>query len=320
MPLKMWLKVWLEEYTSSVKPGTAITYESNVRLHIVPALGAMKLSEIRTHDIQSFINNLHRGSKALSPKMVKNIHGTLHKALDVAAKIEYLRGNPANNIELPRIEREEIKPLAGDQIDAFTQKIKGTPCEALFYTALYSGMRLSELLGLQWRCVDFDTGTIRIDKQLLMKRGKGTERELGPTKNGKTRTIKVAPAVINVLKSVKMKQTEDRLKAGPLWINEMSLVFTDELGKCIPHATVEHRFKRIVSSIGLSDRRPHDLRHTYATESIRLGVPIKTVSDALGHYSTAFTMDVYAHVTPEMQDDAAARMQAEIDRRKSQLS
>ena len=318
MPLRQWLNVWLDEYTHSVKAGTRITYKSNVDLHIVPALGAIKLCELRPHDLQTFINRLRGGrtkDKTLSPKMVKNIHGTVHKALDVAVKIGYLRTNPANNMELPRIEREEIQPLAGDQIDAFLSEIEGAPNQALFFVAMFTGMRLSELLGLQWKCVDMSTATIKVSKQLLLKRGKDTQRELAPLKNDKPRTIKVAPAVIDVLKGVKKKQAEDKLRAGPIWDNPLSLVFTDELGRCIPHATIEHRYKRIVTAIGLPERRFHDLRHTYATESIRLGVPIKTVSEALGHYSTAFTMDIYAHVTEAMRDDAANRMQAAIEER-----
>ena len=281
-------------------------------------MGAVKLCELRTHDIQTFINRLRSGKskdKALSAKTAKNIHGTLHKALDVATKIGYLRTNPANNIELPRIDREEIQPFAGEQIDAFLEVINGEPNEALFFTALYTGMRLSELLGLHWKYVDVTKGIIKVSKQMLVKRGKGDERALGTTKNGKPRTVKVAPAVMDVLSAVRKKQLEDKLKVGGTWNNPLGLVFVDDMGECIPHSTIEHRYKRLVTAIGLPERRFHDLRHTYATESIRLGVPIKTVSEALGHYSTAFTMDVYGHVTEAMQDDAASRMQAAIEER-----
>ena len=315
MPLGKWLAIWLEEYTGGVKPGTVKTYESNVRLHIVPALGAVCLSNLRHHLVQTFINQLSRTS-GLTPKMVKNIHGTLHKALDTAVKVGYLRSNPSDKPELPRIDRQEIRPLEGEQIDAFLAAIKKNPSEPIFYVAIYTGMRLSEILGLQWKCVDFKKSTIRIDKQLLVKRGKDTERTFGSPKNGKTRMIKPAPAVMDKLKTVRRAQNEARLKAGPLWCNELELVFTDEIGNSIPHATVEHRFKRTVTAIGLPDRRFHDLRHTFATEGIRLGIPIKTISESLGHYSAAFTMDVYGHVTEEMQDDAAARIQAAIERRK----
>lgn len=328
MPLRQWLTVWLAEYTNNIKPGTLKTYESNVRLHISPAMGAIRLMDLRPHDIQKFINSLgkprtvtdKKGAKkekpGLSPKMSKNIHGTLHKALDTAVRIGYIKANPAGRTDLPRIDRQEVQPLEGEQIDAFLNAIKGSPSEPIFFVAIYTGMRLSEILGLQWKCVDFKKGTIKIDKQLLIKRGKGTERTFGTPKNGKTRTIKPAPAVMDKLNAVRLAQNEAKLKAGAVWGNELGLVFTDAIGNTIPHATVEHRFKRIVTSIDLPDRRFHDLRHTYATEAIRLGIPIKTISESLGHYSVAFTMDVYGHVTEAMQDDAAARIQAAIEARK----
>jgi len=91
---------------------------------------------------------------------------------------------------------------------------------------------------------------------------------------------------------------------------------SNEIGVNLPHATVEHRFKSIVTSIGLPECRFYDLRHTYAMEGIRLGIPIKTISEALGHYSTAFTMDVYGHTTEQMQIDAAAIFEQTILERK----
>jgi integrase len=315
MPLKQWLGIWLAEYTGSVKPGTIKAYKSNVELHIIPAVGAVRLSELRPHDCQVFINSLSkrkRGKAELSAKTVKNIHGVLHKALETAVKVEYVRINPANNVELPRIEQKEIRPFMGAEISTFQKTIKGDHSESLFFVALYSGMRLSELLGLQWQCVNFETGVIKVDKQLLVKRGSDTQREFGVPKNNKPRRVKVASAVMDTLKAVRKEQIVWKLKAGALWENALDLVFTDEIGNNIPHATIEHRFKRIVTAMGLPAMRFHDLRHTYATESIRLGVAIKTISEALGHYSTAFTMDIYGHVTEQMENDAALRMQDAI--------
>ena len=172
-------------------------------------------------------------------------------------------------------------------------------------------MRLSEILGLRWSRVDFKKGVIKVDAQLLVKRGKGTERTLDTTKNGKARTFRAAPAVLDKLKAVKQRQLERRLNAGGLWDNALDLVFTDETGHCLAHATVEHHFTRIMQRMGI-ERRFHDLRHTFATEAIGLGVDYKTTSEALGHYSVGFTMDTYAHVTDAMQEDAAARIQRAI--------
>ncbi len=319
MMLGEWLDIWLKEYTGAIKPGTLKNYSDNVRLHIKPALGAVRLCELQPHDCQTFIDRLARRNakgKSLSPKTIKNIHGILCKALAEAFRIKYIASNPASGTILPQVKREEIHPLEGDQITDFLQRIKDTPSEALLYIAINTGMRLSELLGLRWSRVDLKKGTIKVDAQLLLKRGKDTERRLGPTKNDKARTFKAPQSVIDLLKVVQYEQKKNRLRAGALWSNTLDLVFTDESGSCIPHATIEHRYKRIVTDMGLPERRFHDLRHTFATESIRCGVDLKTLSEMLGHYSVAFTMDTYGHVTNAMQDDAARRLELAILERK----
>lgn len=318
MTLGEWLDIWLNEYTGAIKPGTLKTYTDNVRLHIKPALGATRLCELQPHDCQTFINRLGRPKKGLaplSPKTIKNIHGTLCKALTEAVRIKYIAANPANGTILPKVIREEIRPFEGDEITAFLQAIQGNPSEALFFVALHTGMRISELLGLRWSRVDFKKSTIKVDVQMLVKRGKGTERKLGPTKNGKVRTFKAPQSVMQALKRVQLEQKENRLKAGVYWQNDLDLVFTDEVGAGLAHSTIEHRYTRIVEGMGVAHRF-HDLRHTFATESIRCGVDLKTLSDMLGHYSVAFTMDVYGHVTTVMQDDAAHRLELAILERK----
>lgn len=319
MYLGQWLDIWLKEYTGAIKPGTLKTYSDNVRLYIKPAIGSVRLCDLQPHDCQTFINRLPRAGargKQLSPKTIKNIHGTLCKALAEAERIKYIASNPANGTILPKVTREDIHPLEGEQITAFVQAIKNTPSEAIFFLAINTGMRLSEILGLRWKCVDLKKGTIKVDAQLLVKRGAVSERCIGPTKNGKSRTFKVAQSVVNLLAAVQRKQKENRLRAGSMWDNSFDLVFTDDNGNCIPHATIEHRYKRIVTALGLPERRFHDLRHTFATESIRYGVDLKTLSEMLGHYSVAFTMDTYGHVTNAMQDDAAQRLELAIIDRK----
>ncbi len=319
MALAKWLDIWLSEYCGAIKPGTLKAYSDNVRLHIKPALGAVKLCELRPHDVQTFVNNLQRGASPLSPHTVKNVHGTLCKALSEAVRVKYIPSNPANGCILPKVTREEIHPLEGEEIAAFMRSIQGSPSEPVFFVALNTGMRLSEILGLRWSRVDFKKQTIRVDAQLLVKRGKDTERTLGLPKNSRSRSFKAAPAVMDCLKAVQRRQKEWRLKAGQAWDNPLDLVFTDEAGHEVPHATIEHRFTRIMQSIPLEGHRFHDLRHTFATESIRAGIDVKTLSEMLGHSSVAFTLDVYGHVTSAMQDDAANRLQALILERKSTL-
>lgn len=312
MQLSEWLDIWLSEYCGAIKPGTLKCYRDAVRNHIVPALGRVRLCELQPHDVQRFINSLQQIEKPLSAKTVKNIHGVLCKALSEACRVKYIASNPANGCVLPKVVREEIRPFEAGEIRAFMEAIRGNPSEDIFFVALNTGMRLSEILGLRWSRVDFRKRTIKVDAQLLVKRGRDTVRELGTPKNGKARSFIAAPAVMERLREVNLRQKEQRLRAGPAWSNPLDLVFTNEVGQEIPHATIEHRFARVLESAGIQSHRFHDLRHTFTVESIRAGVDVKTLSSMLGHSSVSFTLDVYAHATSDMQADAADKLQALI--------
>lgn len=307
MTVGEWLDTWAAEYLGNVKPLTVTSYKSTIKIHLKPAIGATKLESLTPHAIQSVYNSLV-DQHTLSPKTVKNIHGVLHKALQQAVANGYIRYNPANSCILPRIVRTEVKPLDETQISAFLKAIKGHKFEDLFTITLFTGMREGEALGLMWDCVDLDKGTILINKQLQqVKSGKGAY-VLVPTKNSKGRSITVAPFVVSVLRHVKFEQLRNRLYYGECWADS-GFVFTDELGNHLKHITVYKNFKAIVQSIGSPETRFHDLRHSYAVASIRAGDDIKTVQENLGHATASFTLDVYGHVTEQMKQESAARME-----------
>lgn len=314
MTVAQWLDIWAADYLGGVKPYTVASYTGAIRNHIKPALGAVKLGALNAHTIQRFYNALGEPTKdrqALSPKTVKNVHGVLHKALQQAMKIGYLRFNPAEACELPRVVKKEMHVLDEDQSKLFLQTIKGDRYETLFTVTLFTGMREGEIMGLKWACVDFDSGTILIDKQLQREKKKGGEYIFAPLKNDKTRTITPAPWVMKLLRAHRAKQSEQRLKAGTLW-EDSGLVFSNELGRHLAIHTLYKHFKAIAVSIGLPDLRFHDLRHSYAVASIRAGDDIKTVQNNLGHATAAFTLDVYGHVTDQMRQASAERMEQYI--------
>ena len=315
MTVGEWLDIWIAEYLGGVKPRTVDSYKTTVRVHIKPALGALKLEALNAHTIQGFYNSLGRernGKPGLSPKSIKNVHGIFHKALSQAMKIGYIRFNPADACELPRAEQAEIKPLDSGEISAFLKEIQGHRFEDVYLVTLFTGMRRGEVLGLLWDCVDFEKGSILINKQLQQVPGNRGEFRLVSTKNGKGRTITPATAVMERLKKHRTWQMKARLKAGPLWHDE-GYVFTDELGGHLSPHTVYHNFKRIVKAIGLPSVRFHDLRHSYAVAALQSGDDIKTVQQNLGHHTAAFTLDVYGHVTEQMKRESAARMDAFIE-------
>ena len=316
LTLAQWLEIWSKTYLGGVKPRTAHIYKSDIRLHILPALGAVRLEALNAPMIQAFYNALGEPSEqnpeGLSAKTVKNVHGVLHKALQQAVLIGYLRYNPADACILPRIERKKIKPFDDAQITAFLTAIQGNRFETLFILTLFTGMREGEVLGLTWDCVDLERGVIVVNKQLQKeRRGKG-EYHLVTTKNGKSRQITAAPFVVDLLKKQRRLQESQKRLAGEAWENS-GLVFTNEMGHHLSAQTVYLHFKKLAGQAGFPSARFHDLRHFYAVASLQSGDDIKTVQENLGHHTAAFTLDVYGHVTEQMRRSSADRMQRFIE-------
>lgn len=305
-----WLDIWLEEYTEGIKPLTKASYRRQIKNHIKPALGVVKLSTLNAPEIQSMYNRLHKAEKPLSAKTIQNLHGVVHKALQQAVEIGYIKFNPSDACKLPRIEKKEIKPLDEQEIALFLKAIQGHSFERIYLVDVFTGMRQGEILGLSWDCIDFEKGTVFIYRQLEKVEG---VYQFGSLKNGKTRRITPAPSVMKVLLEQRRVQNEWRLKAGEVWDNPDNLVFTNEIGGHLAHVTVYKNFKRIVKSLGLEETRFHDLRHTYAVASLASGDDVKTVQENLGHQTAAFTLNVYGHVTDRMKEKSAQRMENFIE-------
>ena len=171
-------------------------------------------------------------------------------------------------------------------------------------------MREGELLGLCWDAVDMKRGTICIKRQLQLVNG---AYKLLTTKNSKSRTIMLTDYVIGILREQRAAQLEQRLRAGDAWSNPEDFVFTDEHGGHIARNTLYVNFKRLVKAAGLPETlRFHSLRHSYAVFALESGDKVKKVQEALGHYSSAFTLDTYVHVSESAARDSAARKDAAI--------
>lgn len=308
LTLSRWLDIWLRDYLNGVKPRTAESYRCQIENHIRPNLGSVKLEALSTPDIQHLYNNMTENG--LSSKTVIITHGVLHKALQQAVAIGYLRFNPSDACTLPRVERKELNPLDDDAISAFLTAVKGHPYETVFLVTLFTGMRQGEVLRLTWDCVDLDNGTLLINKQLQKAKNDAGKRvySLVSTKNSKGRKITLASTVVNLLHEQKEKQETWKQAAGSAW-QDSGFVFTNELGEHLMPHTVYHNYKRIVTAIGRPDARFHDLRHSYAVAAIKSGDDIKTVQGNLGHATASFTLDVYGHVTDQMKRDSADRME-----------
>lgn len=308
-----WLDIWMAEYNVHLKPRTAESYRCQIENHLRPELGKYKLEDLRPHIVQHFCNELLRSG--LTPKTVKTIHGVLHKALEQAVTLGYIRTNPSTGCILPRVTRKPLAPLDDETIKRFLTAVQGHRFEIIYLVDLFTGLRKGEVMGLTWSSVDFRKGTLLIDKQLQRVPGrKGSDRySLTSTKSGKARKITPAPYVMQLLRRQKSRQAEWRLRAGPAW-EDQDLVFTNELGGYLIPETVYKDFKKVMAAIGSPETRLHDLRHSYAVAAIKSGDDIKTVQENLGHASAVFTLDVYGHVTDEMRSESAQRMESFIEK------
>ncbi len=317
MTLARWVEIWLEEYTGDKKYLTVKHYKAQCRAHIVPSLGAVKLSELTTPQIQAFYNHLQR--EGLASKSVRNIHGILTKCLSTAVQVGYLRNNPASAVTLPKVVKKDIQPLTDEQVRDFLRVSAADEYEILLKVILFTGLRESEAIGLTWDCIDFKAGTVTICKQLQKRPLSDGGFTFAPLKNDKTRIIKPAASVIALLSRRWKEQTEQRLRAGEAWQGWQSaeerkaaLVFTTLTGTNLSPQTVYNHYKKLSAQIGAPDSRVHDLRHTFAVLSLQNGDSVKTVQGNLGHATAAFTLDVYGHVSEKMKEDSAARMEGYI--------
>lgn len=314
MTVSEWLDIWLRDYQISVKESTAYLYKCQVELYLRPKLGNIPLEALNAHTIQHLYNALLQGEDnkpPLSAKSIKNIHGVLHKALQQAVLLNYIRYNPTNACILPKIVKKEIHPLNDQETAQLLKLLKGHQYEIPLTVDLFTGLREGELLGLKWECVDFEKGTILIDKQLRRSQQKGGGYYFSPPKNNKSRTLTPAPFVMNLLHTQKARQALQRLAAGPAW-EDQGMVFSNEFGRFISYRAIYDSFKRLVKQAGIPETRIHDLRHTYAVNCIRAGDDIKTVQSNLGHATAAFTLDVYGHFTDDMRTASAQRMESFI--------
>lgn len=313
LKLSAWYDIWIKDYQVDSTRSTINSYETIFRLHILPVIGDKRLCQLQAHDIQTLINGLknQRTGEALSSKTVKCVHGALSSCLAQAVALKYLPENPAAGCRLPRNETDltsigaTVKPMDSAELEAFFTAAKGDTYEQLFIFARFTGMRLSEILGLQWSRINFDRQEITVDQQQYMPRKAGEQMALVATKSRNRRKIRVATKLMTMLKEIRKQQLKDKLKAGDLWNNTDDLVFVTECGTPYRHNSIDKHFARIAARAGLQDHTFHDLRHSFIVEMLNNGLDIETISKYAGHFDPGFTLKVYADVTAEMAEKAA---------------
>jgi integrase len=300
------LTSWLEAVRPSIRERTWVRYEQYVRLHAAPALGKVPLTRLTPQHLQRLYSD--RLKAGLSATSVHHLHAMLHSALDQAVRWALIARNIADLVDPPRNAHFEMTTLSPEGARRFLDTLAGNRLEALYVLALTTGMRQGELLGLRWRDVDFDHGTLQVRGSLQRLGGKLT---VSATKTEHSqRRVSLTSSAVAALRRHRVLQKEERLRLGAAWQGE-ELVFTNEIGRPIGASSLLRlSFLPLLSRAGLPRMRFHDLRHSAATLLLGQGVHPKIVAEMLGHSKIGTTLDLYSHVTPTMQREATLAMEA----------
>lgn len=294
-----------ESIPHRLRPTTVASYQDQLRRHIVPAIGHLRLSRLSPADVQTFLTaKLDAG---LSPRTVQYLHAILRSALSQAERFGFVVRNVAGLVEPPRGRRQEIVPFDPDQARALLDAATDDRLYALYSVAVAIGLRRGEALGLRWSDVDLSAGTLRVSQTLLRA---GREPVFSEPKTSRSRRSITLPTIcVDALRSHRVRQHRERLAAGDDW-RDLGLVFTTRLGSPVEPRNLTRAFAALCRDAGLPAKRFHDLRHTCASLLLAQNVHPRVVMEILGHSGISVTMDLYSHVLPALHVDAANHMES----------
>lgn len=316
LTLEHWYYTWLFDYRiKDLKPKSFEKYEGIYRNYIKGStIGKIKLKDLRATHLQKHYNELiDIYNKPVST--VKSLNTRLKPCLAEAEKQGYIQKNYCKMVTLPKDNTtKEIKVLSSDQQKLFIEAIKGHNLEVLFLVALSTGLRLGEILGLKWSDIDFNTGTLTVNRtiQRVTQIDRNGNREskvieqLPKTKNS-IRTIPIPKNILIKLKDHRLEQNTNRLKLGNLYFNN-DYVFCDKLGYPIDDKRPARNLKSILTKLDIEPIKFHGLRHTYATRLFEANVPPKTVQVLMGHSDISITLDIYTHVMEDTKLEAVEKL------------
>ena len=307
---------WLPAIKVTIEESTWASYERYLRLHVISNLGGVRLEAVDASMLNRLYADLLDHGRldgkpgGLSRQSVRYIHTVLGRALGDAVRWGRIVRNPSQAATPPRVaqtksQTPDMKTWDAATLAQFLDAEGGTRYHVAFLFIATTGCRRGEALGLRWSDLDLDAGRASLRHAI----GAIDHRiyEKSTPKSHRARVIDLDPDTVTALRAWRTRQAEERLLLGPAY-DDRDLVFCHPDGKPYHPDRFSREFARRVDRHGVSRIRLHDLRHTWATLALQAGVDVKIVSERLGHASTTITWDIYQHVTPAMQSDAAERV------------
>ena len=307
--LSEYLEDWLKHMRTRIRPTTWERYRNLLHGHVYPLIGGVRLGQVRPRDIQRVLDEMLAAGAA--PRSVVQCYRVLSSALRQAVRWQMIPNNPASAVQPPRPSRPVLQVPDARAVAKLLQASEGTPIELPVLVAATTGMRRGEICGLRWADIDeTPEGTVARVTGTLQRIG-GVLQRVDPKTDRARRVIALPHRLVEALNRHRKEQAERRLAFGAGWADNDLILERGDGEPCDPD-TLTHQFGKLAKTAGIEGVRLHDMRHAYATALLRHGVHPKIVSEALGHSSTAFTMDTYSHVVSSMQRAAADAIEAEL--------
>ena len=296
------LQNWLNGYVSvNCSPRTLDGYKAIIEKYLIPEFGQLLLKQLTPQIIQSYYG---QACNSLSTRTVHHQHRVLSQALKHAVRQSLLGRNPCELVDPPKPRPKTMRTLDPTEVNTLLKEAEGSYYYPIIYTALSSGLRQAELLGLRWRDLDPDIGLSISVSRVLYKR-KGVSEFKEPKTSHSRRYVSMTPKLAAFLREYRQERKAIYRKLDKeLTLDD--LVFASVEGTPIDPGVLSHSFTRIVKKAGLENVRFHDLRHSFASFMLLRGAKPKVISEALGHSSVVFTLDVYSHIIEGMQSEAMA--------------
>ncbi len=313
--LKEYFLDWMETYVKmNLSPTTIDSYRINIEKHVIPTLGHIKLQELKPMDLQKFYkmkleNGRTDGKGGLSARSVRYIHRNIHEALEHAVRMQLIPRNVAALVTLPKAKPYKANVYNEKQLLILLEKAMGTDMELAIFLTATLGLRRGELLGLKWSDVDFETGRIRIQNNLVQTQKGSVCKE--PKSKSSSRGLDLPEGLVAILKKHHKIQAQNKLKLGAAY-DKRDFICCQNNGYPFSPGYYSKKFKTFLEENGLPHIRLHDLRHSNATLMLMYGIQPKVASSSLGHSSIGITLDLYSHVLPEMQKEVADKIESGI--------
>ncbi|MDG4656915.1 tyrosine-type recombinase/integrase [Ectobacillus antri] len=291
---------WFETiYKTQVHVSTAESRKYMIEKRVIPYFKKRPLKGMTKQLMAKFIAD--QANDGCSAAYIKNLYSLLNQAFDTAVDWKLIKENPIKGIKKPSVKsgNKTDKTWGKEEINAFLLMASERGVTVPYILSINTGLRRGELLALTWKDLDWENGTIRIDKSVYRVKGEGLK--IGPTKTeNSNRTIPLADYVINVLRQHKAVQESIKDYYGE-GFNPLDLVFPSENGNIMDPDNFSRQFRKIVEKLQVKKISLHGLRHTHATILMKAGVNAKVVADRLGHSRVQITLDYYTHTDEEVQ-------------------